>query len=188
MAVPDGDGAFDSPDETAAPGGRDDGPAVVEVGGSHTMGEALLDSAIVRALLTESTVGLQVVDPDLRVVRSNISAPGAKGTAEQEAIGRTIRGFAPHVVDDAEEQLLREVLETGRAVIGTEVCGYPPSDPEHRHVYTVSLFRLQDPAGRVLGVLIASSDVTERDRTRARLDLIVEASKRIGTTLDVFTP
>lgn len=186
MAGPDG-ASSESPGGTGGSGGRDDGLVMVETGGKTAVAEALLDRAIARALLAESPEGLVVVDPNLRVVRFNTSAPGARAEMGQEAIGRTIREFAPHVVDDAEEQLLREVLDTGRAVIGAEVCGNPPSDPEHRHAYTVSIFRLQDPAGRVLGLLIASSDVTEQHRARARLDLLVKASKRIGTTLDVFT-
>ncbi|MFF8381411.1 SpoIIE family protein phosphatase [Streptomyces sp. NPDC015661] len=147
--------------------------------------ESLLDTAILRSLLTESSLGFQVVDPDLRVVRFNPAAAGVRGAVGREAIGLRLRDLAPRLVDDAAEQMLYDVLDTGRTVIDAEVAGCPPSDPEHRHVYEVSLFRLQDPAGRVLGVLIASTDVTERHRAQARVDLLIEASRRIGSTLDV---
>ncbi|WP_330246679.1 MULTISPECIES: SpoIIE family protein phosphatase [unclassified Streptomyces] len=146
-----------------------------------------LDTALLRALLTESPLGVQVLDPELRVVRLNLAAPGAQGAVGEEAIGRLAREVAPGVVDDAAEQTIRSVLETGDPVIDFEHMGRPPSDPDHDHMYSVTLLPLKDENGHVRGVCITSQDVTERHRAQMRLALLVEAGARIGTTLDVMT-
>ncbi|MGW1707682.1 SpoIIE family protein phosphatase [Streptomyces sp. NPDC002206] len=150
-------------------------------------GRPSIDSAVLRAVLTQSPLGLQVLDPDLRLMRFSTAAPGVRGLLGEEVIGRSIREVAPGVVDDALERMLRGVLDTGRPVIDVEHVGRPPSDPDHEHIYSVSLYRLQDRAGGVLGLLAASTDISERQRARAGLDLLLDASTRIGTTLDVGT-
>lgn len=87
--------------------------------------EQELDTALLRALLTDSPLGVQVLDPELRVVRMNLSAPGARGVVGVEAIGRLAREVAPGVIDDAAEQIIRSVLETGEPVIDFEYGGRP---------------------------------------------------------------
>jgi GAF domain-containing protein/anti-sigma regulatory factor (Ser/Thr protein kinase) len=51
---------------------------------------------------------------------------------------------------------------------------------------SASFFRLDDAQGRALGVCVVSVDVTDRRRAHERLAVLGEASKRIGTTLDVM--
>lgn len=72
-----------------------------------------IDSAVLRAVLTQSPLGLQVLDPDLRLMRFNTAAPGVRGLLGDEVIGRPVREVAPGLVDDALERMLREVLDTG---------------------------------------------------------------------------
>lgn len=145
-----------------------------------------VDAALLRALLTESPLGVQVVDGDLRLVRLNLAAPGVRGVVGAEATGRHIRDVAPGLVDEWIERQIRHVAETGRP-LGFLHRGRPPSDLAHDHVYSVTLLSLKDPAGRSLGVLVASQDITERRRAQDRLNLLAEAGTRIGTTLDVVT-
>ncbi|OIJ64981.1 SpoIIE family protein phosphatase [Streptomyces mangrovisoli] len=144
-----------------------------------------LDAALLRALLTDSPLGLQVIDADLRIARLNVSGPGVRGAVGEEAVGRPIRDVAPGLVDDAIEQRIRHVLAHGQPVIALRHVGRPPTDPHHDHVYTVTLLPLRAENQDILGVLVASQDVTEQERANARLDLVVEAGTRIGTTLDV---
>jgi serine phosphatase RsbU (regulator of sigma subunit) len=51
---------------------------------------------------------------------------------------------------------------------------------------TAPFFRLDDAQGRALGLCAVSVDATDSHRTRERLTILVEAGKRIGTTLDVM--
>ncbi|WP_405598058.1 MULTISPECIES: SpoIIE family protein phosphatase [unclassified Streptomyces] len=148
--------------------------------------EAALDAAVLRALW-DSPLGVQVLDPELRVARLNPAGPGARGAVSSEDVGRFAREVAPGVVDDELERRLRSVVETGQPVTALELVGRPPADPDHEHVYEATLLPLKDPAGAVCGVLVASQDTSARHRIRARLDLLVKAGSRIGTTLDVMT-
>ncbi|MGV9343254.1 PAS domain-containing protein [Streptomyces spiralis] len=145
-----------------------------------------IDAALLRALLTDSELGVQVVDSDLRLARLNLSGPGVRGVVGAEAIGRHIRDIAPGLIDEGLEQKFRHVVESGRPLNFLHT-GRPPADSDHDHVYSVTLLPLRDSVGRGIGALVASQDVTERERARARLDLLVEAGNRIGTTLDVLT-
>ncbi len=145
-----------------------------------------IDQAVLRALFTESPVGLHILDSNLHLVRFNSASPGMRGVPAAEVVGRRLRDVAPGVVTDAIERILRHVLDTGEPVIDFVQPGYPPSDPARERVFAMSAFRLQDEAARVLGVAGVVIDATERYRDRARLDLLNDASTRIGTTLDVL--
>ncbi len=86
---------------------------------------------------------------------------------------------------DVDEEMLREVLATGRPALDHLVTGHPFTDPRSEYVFSVSAHRLLDDAGRVLGVVLTSTDVTERERAQARLRLLHDAHERIGSSLDV---
>ncbi|WP_171112163.1 SpoIIE family protein phosphatase [Streptomyces sp. Z423-1] len=145
-----------------------------------------IDAALLRALLTDSPLGVQAVDGDLRLMRLNLSAPGVRGVVGTEAIGRHIRDIAPGLIDEGVEQKVRHVVESGRPLTFLH-SGRPPADSTHDHVYLVTLLPLRDSVGRGIGALVTSQDVTEQERARARLDFLAEAGTRIGTTLDVLT-
>ncbi|CAM5734833.1 hypothetical protein STENM223S_07524 [Streptomyces tendae] len=55
----------------------------------------------------------------------------------------------------------------------------------YAHAWLARLAPLTDRAGRVRGVCVTAHDFTEQFRARERLQLVNEASMRIGTTLDV---
>ncbi|CAL2056510.1 PAS domain-containing protein [Streptomyces murinus] len=141
------------------------------------------DRAILDALLTESPVGLHVLDTDLRLMRFNVASPGMRGVPAEGVVGRPAREIAPTVVTDTAERLMREVLSTGEPVIDFVQPGYPPADPHDEHMFSLSAFRLCNPAGEPLGVATLAIDITERHRYRTRLELLNDASMRIGTTL-----
>ncbi|MER8114407.1 SpoIIE family protein phosphatase [Streptomyces sp. NPDC094031] len=143
------------------------------------------DRAILDALLTESPVGLHVLDTDLRLMRFNIASPGMRGVPAEGVVGRPAREVAPTLVTDTTERLLREVLGTGEPVIDFVQPGCPPADPHGEHMFSLSAFRLCGPEGEPLGVATLAIDITERHRYRARLELLNDASTRIGTTLDL---
>ncbi|MFJ6945515.1 SpoIIE family protein phosphatase [Streptomyces wuyuanensis] len=148
--------------------------------------ETELDKALLEALFSRSPLGLFVVDPELRLIRINPAAEGMQGLAVEEALGKRPGEAWPEFSADLAEQVMGQVLRTGRPVIGWEKHGRPPGDPDHEHVYSTSSFRLEDAGGRVLGVADAAIDVTERHRAQERLKLLAEGGARIGTSLEVM--
>ncbi|MEV4944919.1 SpoIIE family protein phosphatase [Streptomyces sp. NPDC053755] len=176
-----------------APGARewgvwdagDSGPAPRDATGRAAQVDGL-DEAVLDAVFTQSAIGLHVLDPELRLLRLNAVAVGMRGVPEDQILGRPIsEAYGPYA-PDIPEDILRDVLATGRARREVLVRGRPPVDPHRRHVFSTSAYRIQDRSGRPLGVVATAVDVTARERAQGRLSLLHAAHERIGRSLDVL--
>lgn len=150
------------------------------------------DLALTLGLVKESPIGLAVFSTDLRYVLVNPAMERINGIPAAEHMGRTLREVLPRVDVETVESAMREVLATGVPVLDQESAGRTAADPDHEHAWSVSLYRLKDTTGRVIGLASSVVDVTERHRAaaeaaraRQRLATIADASVRIGTTLDL---
>ncbi|MDI6515330.1 SpoIIE family protein phosphatase [Streptomyces coelicoflavus] len=148
------------------------------------------DVALSTRVIMQSPIGLAVLDTELRYVSVNPALEQLNGIPAEEHLGRTIRDLLPQVDAGPLEAAAREVLETGRPVVDRPATGRTPADPDEEHAWSVSLYRLEDALGAVLGVAVSIVDVTEQYRTaaeaegaRRRLAAVADASARIGTTL-----
>jgi PAS domain S-box-containing protein len=143
-------------------------------------------------LVSQSPIGLAVVDTDLRFVSVNPALVAINGVPEHEHIGRTCADVLPDLDNDTIAATMREVLDTGKPLVDQHVLGRTPADPDTERAWSCSFYRLDGSGGRVLGLAVSILDITERFRAtteaalaRQRLSLIAEASHRIGTTLDL---
>ncbi|MGW0733097.1 SpoIIE family protein phosphatase [Streptomyces sp. NPDC002851] len=150
------------------------------------------DLALCERLITQSPIGLALLDSDLRYLLVNPALERIDGIPAEDHTGRGLRETLPFLDIDTVESALRQVLTTGTPLLDQYHVGRPPADPEHEHAWSLSFYRLEDPGGRVLGAAASVVDVTERhrvaaeaDRARRRLALIADASTRVGTTLEV---
>ncbi|MFD3555961.1 SpoIIE family protein phosphatase [Streptomyces goshikiensis] len=143
------------------------------------------DRSVLDGLFRRSPIGLSVHAPDLSVLRINRALARFTQLSTAEIRSRHIDEFLIGPDLKTIETRLRRVLETGTPMIFTEQPCRLRSDPDHERVVSVSAFRLEDPAGRILGVTQLVEDVTDRYRARRRLALLNRASTRIGTTLDL---
>lgn len=170
--------------ERAGDSGRD---AAVPVAGAGRRGVTAGEwgEAVLDAVFTQSDVGLHVLDTELRVVRVNPVALGMRGVPEESVVGRTAAEAYKPLGVHVDEDVLLGVLETGTPVRDALIRSRPPADPDHEHVLSVSVYRLRDDTGRVVGLVATTVDVTERERANARLRLLHQARERIGRTLDV---
>ncbi|MFG3320736.1 SpoIIE family protein phosphatase [Streptomyces sp. NPDC048171] len=150
------------------------------------------DLALSSRVITQSPVGLAVLDTDLRYVSVNPALERINGIPADDHIGRRTHELLPQVDAARMEAAAREVLETGQPVIDKPTTGRTPADPDEDHAWSVSLYRLDDALGTVLGVAVSVVDVTEQYRVsaeaeaaRRRLASVADASARIGTTLEL---
>lgn len=150
------------------------------------------DVALSSRVITQSPVGLAVLDTDLRYVSVNPALERINGIPAADHLGRTTLELLPGIDAAHLEAAAREVLETGQPVIDRPTTGRTPADPDEDHAWSVSLYRLDDALGTVLGVAVSVVDVTEQYRTsaeaeaaRRRLASVADASARIGTTLQL---
>ncbi|MEU9859393.1 SpoIIE family protein phosphatase [Streptomyces sp. NPDC047971] len=141
--------------------------------------------AILEGLVAQSPIGLAIYGPDLRLTRVNPALEKIHGIPASESVGKRISEVYPWPEGDAMERRLEAVLRTGVPQLTTEHRGRTPADPDHDHVWSISSFRIRDPAGGLAAVASSVVDITERHRARERLTLLNTAGERIGTRLDV---
>ncbi|WOP39016.1 SpoIIE family protein phosphatase [Streptomyces sp. Li-HN-5-13] len=148
--------------------------------------------ALSARIVSQSPIGLAVLDTRLRYVSVNPALERIDGVPAEDHIGRTIREVLPGLDADSLESAARQVLANGQPLVDVSSVGRTPADPDEDHAWSVSLYRLEDALGTVLGVAASVLDITEQYRAgieaetaRRRLALIADASARIGTTLDL---
>ncbi|MFF8594141.1 SpoIIE family protein phosphatase [Streptomyces sp. NPDC015220] len=148
--------------------------------------------ALSERIVSQSPIGLAVLDTRLRYVSANPALERIDGVPAADRIGRTVPEVLPHLDADEVESSARRVLATGRSMVDVFAVGRTPADPDQDHAWSVSMYRLEDAVGTVLGVAVSVVDVTEQYRAgleaeaaRRRLALIADASARIGTTLEL---
>ncbi|WSC74361.1 SpoIIE family protein phosphatase [Streptomyces sp. NBC_00121] len=143
--------------------------------------------AILDALFTQSPVGLHILDTELRVVRVNAAARGMRGVAVEGLVGlHFAEAYAGLAAPDEVEAMLRGVLESGVPVREHLLCMRVAAEQGREKCGSVSVFRLQDPQGTVLGLAVTAVDVTEQEQARARLRVLNAVRERVGQTLDVI--
>ncbi|EFE71100.1 magnesium or manganese-dependent protein phosphatase [Streptomyces viridosporus ATCC 14672] len=150
------------------------------------------DVALSTRIVAQSPIGLAVLDSALRYVTVNPALEQINGVPAEAHLGRTIREVLPMLDTGPIEAAAREVLDTGRPVVDRPTVGRTPAEPDEDNAWSVSLYRLENALGTVLGVALSIVDITEQYRAsleaetaRRRLALIADASARIGTTLDL---
>ncbi|GAU70161.1 putative protein kinase/phosphatase [Streptomyces sp. NBRC 110611] len=147
--------------------------------------------AMLEGLATQSPVGLGIYDRDLRLTWANsafvkeIGLPLREflGTRAEELYpdGEFVTEGYPHTLD----AVMGQVLDSGEPVLDLHFVGQQPSDPGPDHVWSCSYYRLHDAGGQVIGVCEDAFDITARYQAQRRLNLLVAAGTRIGTTLDM---
>ncbi|MFJ1807280.1 MULTISPECIES: SpoIIE family protein phosphatase [unclassified Streptomyces] len=141
------------------------------------------DDLLATAGLIQSPCAIAVYDERLRLRRINDAMREVIGLPEERIRGLRIAeiGGGPHSAEL--EQHMLGVLTSGRP---QDVQTYARSGGEDRaHAWLARLAPVTDAGGRVRGVCLAAHDFTENYLARERLQLVNEASVRIGSTLDV---
>ncbi|MGA5581468.1 SpoIIE family protein phosphatase [Streptomyces thermodiastaticus] len=141
------------------------------------------DDPLARAELVQAPCAIAICDDRLRLHTVNDAMARILGAPGEQLRGLRLPeiGGRPDATDDIERHML-QVLHTGR---GTDVHTDRRGADGRTVSWLVRLSPVTDDAGRVRGVCVAVHDFTDQYRARQRLQLVNEASVRIGTTLDV---
>jgi serine phosphatase RsbU (regulator of sigma subunit) len=131
-------------------------------------------------------IGVVIRDTHLRCIRVNDTQGSKDGIPLSKRLGRRLTEAAPGTEAEMLEALMHQVLESGDPAINVDYQAFLPANVRSNRILTASYFRLDGAQGRALGVCVVSVDVTESRRARERLAILGEASRRIGTTLDVM--
>ncbi|MZF87337.1 SpoIIE family protein phosphatase [Streptomyces sp. SID5643] len=143
-----------------------------------------LDEALVSWSFAQSPCCAQAIyDTRLRLRRANAEMERATALTEEEMRGLRVCEI---VDDDAglrAERTMARVLRTGEPAYEENYLRAPGEG--HEHAWSVFMSALRDHEGTIRGVCLSAHDMTEQFWARKRLQLIAEAGRRIGGTLDV---
>jgi PAS domain S-box-containing protein len=126
-----------------------------------TESEARQSQEIVNAFFSSSTVGFGISDSDLRYTRFNDVLPQMAGLNAEDVRGRSVAEVFGEPAGSADE-ILREVLRTGKPVLDREVSGEMPGRPGEVRHWLVNYFPIPDNEGWFTQLGITAVDVTAR--------------------------
>ncbi|MFI6567293.1 SpoIIE family protein phosphatase [Streptomyces sp. NPDC050534] len=141
------------------------------------------DDPLEQAGLLQSPCAVAICDDRLRLRRMNDVMAEVLGLPEEHVRGLRLPEVSGRPQSAEIERHLRRVLATGQ---GHDVQTYVPIGINGRmNAWLARMSPITDAVGKVRGVCLAAHDFSEQYRARERLQLVNEASVRIGTTLDV---
>ena len=117
--------------------------------------DAFLDSA-----LASAPVGFGFYDESLRFIRVNSALAAINGAPEHEHPGRTLAEVVPEVASTM-EPLLRQVLDTGDAVLNVELSGETRAAPGKVRHWLASFYPIRTRLAEKLGVGVVVTETTE---------------------------
>ncbi|KUM99813.1 PAS sensor protein [Streptomyces yokosukanensis] len=139
---------------------------------------------LAEAGLVQSPCAVAVYDDALRLRRMNEAMAEVIGLPQERLRGLRLAEIGGRPESEELEQGLLRVLTTGRPL---DVQTFMRTGGEDRaHAWLARMAPVRDARGRVRGVCLAAHDITDNYRARQRLQLVNEASVRIGSTLDVI--
>ncbi|MGW0833179.1 SpoIIE family protein phosphatase [Streptomyces prunicolor] len=146
-------------------------------------GPPAAEDPLATAALTQSPCAIAVYDERLRLSRVNDAMADVIGLPEERIQGLRITEIGGKTQSTELEQYMLRVLTSGTA---EDFQIYMRTGGEDAaHAWLARMAPITDAEGRVRGVCLAAHDFTENYLSRERLQLVNEASVRIGTTLDV---
>ncbi|WP_165969893.1 SpoIIE family protein phosphatase [Nonomuraea terrae] len=137
--------------------------------------------ALLESLISSFPVAMAIWDRNLRCVWMNEAAEKLSDGYPYYRVGRSLTEVIEGIDTEAVQDAMRKVLADGRPVIDREARWFHRS---HERAMSISLFPLEGADGRPLGVRSVALDFSN-SKARDHLDLLREASVRLGSTLDV---
>ncbi|MET9382704.1 SpoIIE family protein phosphatase [Streptomyces sp. NPDC002928] len=138
---------------------------------------------LIRWSFDQSPFSLAIYDTEGRFLRVNEPMTRQLAASERELRGLRITEHMPDSAFQAPERSVDRVLETGEP---EHIENYVkvPGEPQ-AHAWIIHFSPLKDPHGLVQGVQLAALDFSDQYAARERLALLNEASRTIGSSLDV---
>jgi signal transduction histidine kinase len=90
------------------------------------------------------------------------------GLSVGDHIGRSVRETVPQVAEQI-ENIVRTILQTGNSIKGIEVNGQRADGGNADRVWTTNWYPLMGTDGSILGINVASDEITHRKRVEAAL-------------------
>ena len=141
------------------------------------------DDPLTTAGLAQSPCATALYDETLRLRRINHAMEGLLGLPEERIRGLRLSEIGGKPESEELERHLLGVLTSGKP---DDIRSFMRAGAEERaHAWLLRMSPVTDGRGAVRGVCVTAHDFTDNYLARERLQLVNEASVRIGTSLDV---
>jgi PAS domain S-box-containing protein len=121
-----------------------------------------------RLLYETAPVGLAFLTPDCRYQLINRRLCEICGISVDDHIGRSVRETIPQLAEQV-ENIVQTILRTGNSITGIEISGLRPDGGNANRVWITNWFPVIATDGSILGINIASEEITDRKRMEAAL-------------------
>lgn len=135
-------------------------------------------AALLAAVFADAPLGFALFDQDLRYAYINTFLADLNGLPPEEHLGRSIAEVLPGVAPLV-EPILKQVLETGKAVINVEVSGEPASLPGRQRHVLASYYPIELHESGQCGVGAVIVEITRQKELEQELSRRERELKRI---------
>ena len=135
-----------------------------------------------RLLYETAPIGLAFLTPDCRYQQINRRLCEICGISVDDHIGRSVRETVPQVAEQV-ENIVQTILRTRNAITGIEVRGQRPDGGNAERVWITNWYPLIATDGSILGVNVASEEITERKRMEAALAASEAKSRELANSM-----
>src|SRR6478752_3295945 len=135
-----------------------------------------------RLLYETAPVGLAFLTPDCRYQLINRHLCEICGLSVDGHIGRSVRETVPQLAEQV-ENIVQTILRTGNSITGIEVSGQRPDGDNAGRVWTTNWYPLIATDGGILGINVASEEITERKRMEAALAASEAKSRELADSM-----
>ncbi len=131
-------------------------------------------------VLGDVPVGICVFDLDFRFHFVNDYLAEINGVPVVDHISRTIYEAIPDVAEHIEVQL-RQVIQTGKPIVGGEVEAETPAYPGEKRIFQHNFTAIRDEDDTIIGLTCIVHDITEKRRAE---DDLRKSERQIRTITD----
>jgi PAS domain S-box-containing protein len=135
-----------------------------------------------RLLYETAPVGLAFLTPDCRYQLINRHLCEICGLSVDDHIGRSVRETVPQVAEQV-ENIVQTIVRTGNSITGIELRGQRPDGGNADRVWITNWHPLVAADGSILGINVASEEITERKRMEAALAASEARSRELADNL-----
>ena len=135
-----------------------------------------------RLLYETAPIGLAFLTPDCRYQQINRRLCEICGISVDDHIGRSVRETVPQVAEQV-ENIVQTILRTGNSITGIEVHGQRPDGGNAERVWITNWYPLIATDGSILGINVASEEITERKRMEAALAASEAKSRELANSM-----
>jgi PAS domain S-box-containing protein len=138
--------------------------------------------ALLDTILSSTPIGFAFYNCDLVYERINDRLASINGLPVEAHLGRTMHEVVPEFAPWA-EPLMRRVLETGEPMVNIEMSGEVPAGSGRFQHWLGNIYPVQTQNGRILGVGVLVSDITERKQAE---DMVQRQQAELRVLFDLM--